>query len=65
VLLGMPFWIAVLIVLGAEGAVGFFGYELIHRLQVVLTVILFATFVVRGETRWRAPDCDVDDGVRR
>jgi NCS1 family nucleobase:cation symporter-1 len=46
VLLGMPFWIAVLIVLGVQGAVGFFGYELIHRLQVVLTVILFATFVV-------------------
>jgi nucleobase:cation symporter-1, NCS1 family len=46
VLLGMPFWIAVLIVLGVQGAVGFFGYELIHRLQVVLTGILFATFVM-------------------
>src|SRR5258708_31982729 len=46
VLLGMPFWIAVLIVLGVKGAFGFFGYELVHRLQVVLTVILFATFVV-------------------
>jgi NCS1 family nucleobase:cation symporter-1 len=46
VLLGMPFWIAVLIVLGVQGAFGFFGYELVHRLQVVLTVILFATFVV-------------------
>ena len=29
-----------------QGAVGFFGYELIHRLQAVLTVVLFATFVV-------------------
>jgi NCS1 family nucleobase:cation symporter-1 len=46
VLLGIPFWIAVLIVLGVQGAVGFFGYELIHRLQAVLTVVLFATFVV-------------------
>jgi nucleobase:cation symporter-1, NCS1 family len=46
VLLGIPFWIAVLIVLGLQGAVGFFGYELIHRLQAVLTVVLFATFVV-------------------
>jgi NCS1 family nucleobase:cation symporter-1 len=26
--------------------VGFFGYELIHRLQAVLTVVLFATFLV-------------------
>jgi NCS1 family nucleobase:cation symporter-1 len=36
----------VLIVLGVQGAVGFFGYELIHRLQAVLTVVLFTTFVV-------------------
>ena len=46
VLLGIPFWVAVLIVLGVQGAVGFFGYEVIHRLQVVLTVVLFTTFVV-------------------
>jgi nucleobase:cation symporter-1, NCS1 family len=46
VLLGIPFWIAVLIVLGVQGAVGFFGYEMIHRLQAVLTVVLFTTFVV-------------------
>src|SRR5262245_36629997 len=46
VLLGIPFWVAVLIVLGVQGAVGFFGYEVIHRLQVVLTVVLFVTFVV-------------------
>jgi NCS1 family nucleobase:cation symporter-1 len=46
VLLGLPFWIAVLIVLGVQGAVGVFGYELIQRVQVVLTVVLFTTFVV-------------------
>jgi NCS1 family nucleobase:cation symporter-1 len=46
VLLGVPFWVAVLMVLGVQGAVGFIGYELIHRLQAVLTVILFTTFVV-------------------
>ncbi len=46
VLLGIPFWAAVLIVLAVQGAVGFFGYELIHRLQAVLTVVLFVTFVV-------------------
>ena len=31
VLLGIPFWSAVLIVLGVQGVVGFFGYEVIHR----------------------------------
>jgi nucleobase:cation symporter-1, NCS1 family len=46
VLLDIPFWIAVLIVLGVQGVVGYFGYELIHRLQAVLTVVLFITFVV-------------------
>lgn len=46
VLLGIPFPVAVLIVLVLQGAVGFFGYELIHRVQAVLTVLLFVTFVV-------------------
>jgi NCS1 family nucleobase:cation symporter-1 len=46
VLLDIPFWVAVLIVLALQGAVGFFGYELIHRVQAVLTVVLFVTFVV-------------------
>lgn len=45
-LLGIPFWVGVLIVLGVQGVVGFFGYELIHRLQAVLTVVLFVTFLV-------------------
>jgi nucleobase:cation symporter-1, NCS1 family len=45
-LLGIPFWIAVLIVLGVQGTIGYFGYELIHRLQAALSVVLFAMFVV-------------------
>ena len=32
--------------LAVQGAVGFFGYELIHRMQAVLTVVLFMTFLV-------------------
>jgi NCS1 family nucleobase:cation symporter-1 len=46
VLIGIPFWAAVLIVLALQGAVGFSGYEAIHRVQAVLTVVLFATFGV-------------------
>lgn len=46
VLLGIPFWVAVLIVLAVQGVVGFFGYEVIHRLQAVLTVVLLVTFIV-------------------
>ena len=46
VLVAMVLLAAVLIVLVLQGAVGFFGYELIHRVQAVLTVVLLATFVV-------------------
>jgi nucleobase:cation symporter-1, NCS1 family len=45
-LLGIPFWLGVLIVLGVQAVAGFFGYEVIHRMQAVLTVVLFVTFVV-------------------
>jgi NCS1 family nucleobase:cation symporter-1 len=45
-LLGIPFWAAVLIVLALQGAVGFSGYEAIHRVQAVLTVVLLVTFGV-------------------
>jgi NCS1 family nucleobase:cation symporter-1 len=45
-LLGMPFWVAVVIVLAALGVVGVFGYEVIHRVQAVMTVVLIITFAV-------------------
>jgi nucleobase:cation symporter-1, NCS1 family len=45
-LLGMPFWLAVVIVLVAQGAIGVFGYEVIHRVQAVMTVVLIVTFAV-------------------
>ncbi len=45
-LLGLPFWLAVVIVLAAQGVVGVFGYEVIHRVQAVMTVILIVTFAV-------------------
>ncbi|MGY4709937.1 purine-cytosine permease family protein [Mycolicibacterium sp. CBM1] len=45
-LLGIPFWLAVVVVLAAQGVVGVFGYEVIHRMQAVMTVVLIATFAV-------------------
>jgi len=45
-LLDVPFWLAVMIVLVTQGAVGIFGYEVIHRMQAVMTVILTITFTV-------------------
>ena len=55
VLLGIPFWVAVLIVLAVQGVVGFFGYEVIHRLQAVLDRgAVHDVRGVRGETRWWA-----------
>jgi NCS1 family nucleobase:cation symporter-1 len=45
-LLHTPFWVGVLIVLALQGAVGIFGYELIHRVEAVMTVVLIVTFAV-------------------
>lgn len=49
-LLGVPFWLAVAVVLAAQGVAGVFGYEVIHRMQAVMTVVLgvvFTAFAVR------------------
>ncbi len=40
---------AVPIVLGVQGAVGFFGFEVIHPMRAVLTVLLFSTFVLAAK----------------
>lgn len=45
-LLGIPFWLAVVFVLGAQAAVGVFGYEVIHRVQAVMSVVLVITFAL-------------------
>jgi NCS1 family nucleobase:cation symporter-1 len=45
-LAGMPFWVAVVAVLLTQGALGVFGYEVIHRVQAVMTVILVVVFAV-------------------
>ncbi len=44
-LLGWPFWLGVLVVLLLEGVVGVFGYEVIHKLQTVMTFVLGAAFL--------------------
>jgi NCS1 family nucleobase:cation symporter-1 len=45
-LLGLPFWLAVAIVLLLQCAVGVLGYEVIHRVQAVMTVVIGVFFVV-------------------
>ena len=45
-LTGMPFWLAVALVLAAQGVVGVFGYEVIHRVQAWMTVLLAIVFTV-------------------
>jgi nucleobase:cation symporter-1, NCS1 family len=45
-LLHTPFWVGVVIVLALQGIVGIFGYELIHRVEAVMTVVLVITFAV-------------------
>lgn len=45
-LLHLPFWLAVAIVLAIQGAIGVFGYEVIHRMQAIMTVVLGITFAI-------------------
>ncbi|WP_052371651.1 purine-cytosine permease family protein [Amycolatopsis taiwanensis] len=45
-LTGLPFWLAVAIVLLLQCAVGVLGYEVIHRVQAVMTVVTAVFFVV-------------------
>jgi nucleobase:cation symporter-1, NCS1 family len=42
----VPFWVGVAIVLVIEGAVSVYGYEFVHRLQVVGSFILIVLFVL-------------------
>jgi NCS1 family nucleobase:cation symporter-1 len=45
-LLHLPFPLAVAIILALQCVVGVFGYELIHRVEAVMTVVLAVTFAV-------------------
>ncbi|MFF3311350.1 purine-cytosine permease family protein [Streptomyces sp. NPDC002952] len=44
-LCGRPFWLGVLVLMAAQGALGVLGYEAIHRLQTVMTFALGAAFL--------------------
>lgn len=44
-LTGLPFWVAVLIVLALQCALGVFGYAVIHRVQAVMSAVLVVAFV--------------------
>jgi NCS1 family nucleobase:cation symporter-1 len=43
-LTGLPFWVAVLIVLALQCALGVFGYAVIHRVQAVMSAVLVVAF---------------------
>ena len=45
-LLGMPFWLGLLIILALQGLIGVFGYEVLHTYQRWMTVVLGLMFLV-------------------
>jgi NCS1 family nucleobase:cation symporter-1 len=45
-LLGLPFWLAVAVILVLQGLLGVLGYEVIHRVQAVMSAVLGLAFVV-------------------
>jgi nucleobase:cation symporter-1, NCS1 family len=42
----VPFWVGAAIVLGLEAVISIYGYEFVHRLQAIGSVILIALFAV-------------------
>jgi NCS1 family nucleobase:cation symporter-1 len=52
-LCGWPFWLGVLAMMLAQGALGVLGYEAIHRLQIVMTFVLAGAFALIA---WRLLD---------
>jgi nucleobase:cation symporter-1, NCS1 family len=49
-LLHVPFWLAVGLLLSAQGVIGFFGYEIIHQAEKwasVLAIVFFVIFTVK------------------
>lgn len=44
-LCGLPFWLGVLLMMAAQGALGVLGYEAVHRMQKLMTFVLAAAFV--------------------
>ncbi len=45
-LTGWPFWAATVLVLALQGLAGVLGYEVIHRLQTVMSVVLGVLFAI-------------------
>jgi nucleobase:cation symporter-1, NCS1 family len=45
-LIGMPFWLGAVMVLGVTGLIGMFGYEVIHFFQRWMTFVLGGMFVL-------------------
>jgi len=43
---GLPFWLSVVIVLALQAVIGYFGYELIHRVQHIVSYVLAVAFVI-------------------
>jgi len=46
ILVGVPFWLGLLIVLIMQGILGLFGYEVMHMFQKWMSLVLGAMFVV-------------------
>ncbi|MZD04818.1 cytosine permease [Streptomyces sp. SID5785] len=55
-LCGWPFWLGALLMMAAQGALGAFGYEAIHRLQKAMTAVLAVAFCALA---WRLADAGV------
>ena len=59
---GLPFWVALLVIVVAQGALGIFGYEAIHLFEKWGALLLGAMFVVLTISIFGQADTSLTDG---
>lgn len=59
---GLPFWVALLVIVACQGALGIFGYEAIHTFEKWGALVLGAMFVVLTVSILGQADTSLTDG---
>ena len=58
----VPFWLALIVIVGAQGALGIVGYEAIHTFEKWMALVLGAMFVVLSISIFGQADTSLADG---
>ena len=59
----VPFWLALIVIVAAQGALGIVGYEAIHTFEKWMAIVLGAMFVVLSISIFGQADTSLADGL--